>query len=57
MTKKIHQSKTVIVNIIALIAIIVQAQTGTVINIETQAAIVTVVNIALRLITKEPITL
>lgn len=57
MTKKIHQSKTVIVNIIALIAIIVQAQTGTVINIETQAAIVTVANIALRLITKEPITL
>ena len=57
MTKKIHQSKTVIVNIIALIAIIVQAQTGAVISIETQAAIVTVVNIALRLITKEPISL
>jgi hypothetical protein len=57
MTKKIHQSKTVIVNIIALIAIIVQAQTGNVISIETQAAIVTVVNIALRLITKEPISL
>ena len=57
MAKKIHQSKTVIVNIIALIAIIVQAQTGTVISIETQAAIVTIVNIALRLITKEPIAL
>jgi hypothetical protein len=57
MTKKIHQSKTVIVNIIALIAIIVQAQTGAVISIETQAAIVTVANIALRLITKEPISL
>ena len=56
MAKKIHQSKTVIVNIIALIAIIVQAQTGTVISIETQAAIVTLVNIALRLATKEPIT-
>jgi hypothetical protein len=57
MTKKITESKTVIVNIIALIAIIVQMQTGSVISIETQAAIVTVVNIALRLITKEPITL
>jgi hypothetical protein len=57
MTKKITQSKTMIVNIIALIAIIIQSQTGTVISIETQAAIVTVVNIALRLVTKEPITL
>lgn len=57
MTKKITQSKTMIVNIIALIAIIIQSQTGTVISIETQAAIVTVVNVALRLVTKEPITL
>lgn len=57
MTKKITNSKTVIVNIVALIVIIVQSQTGSVVSIETQAAFVTVINIALRLITKEPITL
>jgi hypothetical protein len=57
MAKKITQSKTMIVNIIALIAIIIQSQTGTVIDIQTQAAIVAVVNVALRLVTKEPITL
>jgi hypothetical protein len=57
MTKKVTQSKTVIVNVLALIAIIIQSQTGTVVNVETQAAIITLVNIALRFITKESIML
>ena len=57
MTKKIHQSKTIIVNIIALIVIIIQMQTGFIISIAEQTAILTVINIFLRLITKEPISL
>ena len=57
MTKKIHQSKTIIVNVISLIVIIVQMQTGFVISVQEQAAILTVVNIVLRLVTKEAVTL
>jgi len=57
MTKKIHQSKTMIVNIIALIAIIIQSQTGFVISVGDQAALLTIVNMILRAITKEPIEL
>lgn len=57
MAKKIHQSKTMIVNIIALIAIIIQSQTGFVIGVGEQAAMLTIVNMILRLITKEPIAL
>lgn len=57
MTKKVHQSKTIIVNIIALVAIIVQMQTGFVISVGEQAAILTIVNIFLRFITTEAITL
>lgn len=57
MTKKLHQSKTIVVNIIALVAIIVQMQTGFVVSVNEQAAILTVVNIVLRLVTKEAITL
>lgn len=57
MTKKIHQSKTMIVNIIALVAIIIQSQTGFVIDVGEQAAILTIVNMILRSVTKEPIKL
>jgi hypothetical protein len=57
MTKKLHQSKTIVVNVIALVAIIVQMQTGFVVSINEQAAILTIINIVLRLVTKEAITL
>jgi hypothetical protein len=57
MTKKIYQSKTIIVNVISLVVIIVQIQTGFVISIQEQAAILTVINIVLRLATKEAVTI
>jgi hypothetical protein len=57
MTKKIHQSKTIIVNVIALVGMIVQMQTGFVISVAEQAAILTVINIVLRLVTKEAVIL
>ena len=57
MTKQIHQSKTIIVNVIALVCVIVQMQTGFVIGVEEQAAMLTIINIVLRLVTKEAITL
>lgn len=57
MAKKIHQSKTIIVNIIALIALIIQTRTGFIIGIGEQTAILTIINMILRLITKEPIEL
>lgn len=57
MAKKPHQSKTIVVNIIALVAMIVQMQTGFVISVQEQAAMLTIVNIVLRLYTNEAITL
>jgi hypothetical protein len=40
-----------------LIAMIVQMQTGFVISVEEQAAMLAIINIVLRLVTKEAITL
>lgn len=52
--KKWYTSKTVWVNVIALAAVVAQAQTGKeVIGVETQGVILTVVNLVLRAITKE----
>ena len=50
-----RKSKTFWVNLIALIALIVQTQTGFVITPEEQTAIVVVINMILRLVTKEKI--
>lgn len=50
------QSKTVWVNIVAGIALITQAITGSqILDVDTQAAILTVINIVLRFATKTPI--
>lgn len=49
--KQWYQSRTVWVNIVALIAIIVQTSTGFVINPTDQLAIITVLNLMLRSIT------
>lgn len=57
MVKKIHQSKTIVINVIALIVMIVQMQTGFVISVEEQAAMLTVINIVLRMVTTEAIAL
>ncbi len=55
-TKKLWASKTFWVNILAIIVVAVQTQTGFVIDIEAQAAILAVINLALRAITKTEIT-
>lgn len=54
-TKPIWQSKTFWVNVIALAALSVQALTEFVIDVETQAAILAVINLILRLVTKDRI--
>ena len=55
--KKWYVSKTVWVNVVATIGIIAQAATGKiVISPEVQVAIISVINLALRAITKENIT-
>jgi hypothetical protein len=51
--KKWYFSKTVWVNVLALIAVIAQAATGKeVLNPEVQAGIITAVNLVLRMVTK-----
>ena len=54
--KKWYTSKTLYVNAIALIALILQLMNGAeVLDIELQVAILALVNIALRVITNKPI--
>jgi len=55
--KSIFNSKTFWVNVVGLVAMIVQGVTGNeVINLEMQGTILAVINIVLRTITKESIT-
>ena len=55
--KSIFNSKTFWTNIISIIAIIVQSMTGKmIIDAEAQVAILGVVNVILRMVTKEPVT-
>ncbi len=53
--KKIYLSKTLWVNLIALLALLAQSFMGAVIDLEAQAAILATVNVFLRLVTKEPV--
>jgi uncharacterized membrane protein len=54
--KSLWKSKTLWVNVVAMVAMIVQAVTGKdIVNIEIQAGILAFVNVILRLVTKEPI--
>lgn len=55
MGKRFYLSKTFWVNVIALIALVVQSLTTFVLSPEAQVSILAVVNVLLRLITKEPI--
>lgn len=57
MSKKFWQSKTFWVNLLSAVGIAVQSQTGFVIDPATQALGLTVVNSALRTVTKEPVSL
>ncbi len=54
--KKIYLSKTFWTNVVALLAMVLQSFTGFVIDPETQVSILAVVNVVLRLATKEPVT-
>jgi len=51
------RSKTLWVNVIAGIALLFQSRYGFVLDAETQGALLAVVNLALRLVTKEPVGL
>ena len=53
--KKFYLSKTFWINLIGIVAIIVQSFTKFVITPETQVLILSFVNMILRAITKEPI--
>jgi len=56
--KSIFTSKTFWVNLLALIGIVIQGLTGSevLVNLETQAIILSVINILLRTVTKDPVT-
>lgn len=57
MKKQWYLSKTLWVNILALVAVILQGVTGKeILSVETQGIILTVVNILLRLVTKQELT-
>jgi len=53
--KKLWQSKTLWVNLIAILAMVAQTQLGFVIDPENQLVILGLINTVLRLITKEPL--
>ncbi|AJF07778.1 hypothetical protein [Geoalkalibacter subterraneus] len=54
--KKIYLSKTFWTNVVALLAMVLQSFTGFVIDPETQVSLLAAINVALRLMTKEPVT-
>lgn len=56
MQKEYYKSKTFWVNIVALVAIVIQQFTGFVIDVSAQASILVVINLILRAITGEEIT-
>ena len=55
MPKKWYTSKTLWVNAIAAAALILQAKFGFIFDIESQGALLVIVNLILRVITKEEI--
>jgi len=56
MRKEWYLSKTFWVNIVAILAIIVQSYTDFIIDPETQASILVIINLILRAITGEEVT-
>ena len=55
MQKQWFYSKTLWMNLIALVAMLAQNYTGFVIDIEAQGALLIVINIILRIVTKEEV--
>jgi len=56
MGKRYWESKTLWVNVIAFVAMLVQSQTGYAVSPEVEVGILGVVNIILRIVTKEPVS-
>ena len=54
--KKPWKSKTLYINIVAIIAMFLESQLGYELDAETQVVILAVINLVLRLITQEPIS-
>lgn len=54
--KPFYLSKTFWVNIIALVAMLIQTKTGFVIDLETQTAILAIINLILRALTGSEIS-
>ena len=54
--KRVWQSKTFWANALALAALAVQAETGFVIPAEDQAAALTIINLGLRAVTRQPLS-
>lgn len=50
-----YASKTIWLNLLSLVAILVQTQTGFVIDAEMEVAILGIINLILRIVTKEEI--
>lgn len=50
-----YASKTIWLNLLSLVAILVQTQTGFVISAEMEVAILGIINLILRIVTKEEI--
>jgi len=56
-SKKWYMSKTIWINLIALGAMIMQTQTGFIVTPEVQAMGLTLVNLAIRAVTKQELTM
>ena len=52
-TKRWYTSKTLWVNLLAIVALVAQAELGYVLDAEAQAALLAVINLILRIITKK----
>ena len=56
MTKRWWQSKTIFVNVVALIGVVLAQTTGVVLSAEETAGVLAVVNLILRVVTKSELT-
>ena len=52
-TKRWYTSKTLWLNLLAIVALVAQAEFGYILDVEAQAALLAVINLILRIITKK----
>lgn len=53
--KKWYTSKTLWLNVLGIVAIVLQTQIGFVLSAELQTSVLAILNVVLRIVTKEPI--